>query len=88
MTQDRTKCHRFVKDIQNASHSSHCRNKQTNKQTMDLWTYFIYNLADRKTQDSIIAGEGQTTCGCGEKNTTIPKRRFKVHHPSAYAPVH
>ena len=59
------------------------------KRRIDLWTHFIYNLAERRTQCTVVTGDGETPCGykLGGNNTTNQNRHLKVHHSAIYAMV-
>ncbi|XP_060774793.1 kynureninase isoform X2 [Neoarius graeffei] len=56
------------------------------KRRDDLWTYFIHNPAENKTE-CLVVGDRGTRCGyqlCG-KNTTDLKRHLKAHHAAISA---
>ena len=60
------------------------------KRRADLWTYFEYHPAERKTECVVtLDGDGGGKCGqkLGGKNTTNLKRHLKTHHPDIFSKV-
>ncbi|XP_037545811.1 E3 SUMO-protein ligase ZBED1-like [Nematolebias whitei] len=57
------------------------------KPRKDLWTYFVFNPTERRTE-CIVEGDGGK-CGfkLGGKNTTNLKRHLKAHHPDIFSKI-
>ena len=59
------------------------------KRRADLWTYFEYHPAERKTECMVTLDGDGGKCGhkLGGKNTTNLKRHLKTHHADIFSKV-
>ena len=59
------------------------------KRRADLWTYFEYHPAERKTECVVTLDGDGGKCGhkLGGKNTTNLKRHLKTHHADIFSKV-